>query len=121
MSKEIDINELVSDVELIVEPIEESVEEVMPIEEEIEEIEPEVEPEPEIEIVEAIQMKLGRVVDCPKLNIRTDADTNAQIACVINRGAEVEVDESESTKYFYKVYLENGFEGFAMKQFIEVE
>lgn len=81
----------------------------------------EIEEEPAVEVVEAVQMKFGTVVDCPKLNIRKAPDSHAQVVCVIERGAEVEVDESESTVYFYKIYLANGIEGFCMKQFIEIE
>ena len=84
----------------------------------IEEVETEV--EPEVEFVEAVQMKVGRVIDCPKLNIRSDAFKSSRIVCVVDRGTEMEVDESESTVHFYKVYLDNGFYGFAMKQFIEI-
>lgn len=76
--------------------------------------------EPKTEVVEAVQMKFGKVVDCPKLNIRKAPDAKAQILCVIDRDAEVEIDESESTEYFYKIYLATGAEGFAMKQFIEI-
>ena len=75
----------------------------------------------EVEIVEAVQTYVGRVVDCPKLNVRKAPNVHAEVVCVIARDTEVEIDESESTEYFYKIYLANGFEGFCMKQFIEIE
>lgn len=83
------------------------------------EVEPEV--EPEVELVEAVQTLIGKVVDCPKLNVRKDPYTDSPILCVIKRNEEVEVDPSESTANFYKIYLANGVEGFCMKQFIETE
>lgn len=77
--------------------------------------------ESEVEVVEAVQTFVGYVVDCPKLNVRKDPNPKASVLCVIDRDAEVEVSESESTDHFYKIYLANGVEGFCMKQFIEVE
>lgn len=76
--------------------------------------------EPEVETVDAVPMEFGKVVDCPKLNVRKAPDAKAPVVCVIDRGAAVEIDMSESTEYFYKVYLENGAEGYCMKQFIEL-
>lgn len=77
--------------------------------------------EPEVEVVEAVQTFVGKVVDCTQLNIRCGANKNAKVLCVIRRNEEMEVSIDESTDHFYKVYLKNGIEGFAMKQFIEVE
>lgn len=77
--------------------------------------------EEEIEEVEAVPMVFGKVVDCGKLNVRKEPNVKAKVLCVIDRDAEVEIDESESTEYFYKIYLATGAEGFVMKQFIEVE
>lgn len=77
--------------------------------------------ETEVEVVEAVQTFVGRVVDCPKLNVRRDPHADSPIVCVIKRDEEVEVDPSESTTHFYKIYLANGVEGFCMKQFIETE
>lgn len=81
----------------------------------------EIEEEPEVEFVEAVPTYTGRVVDCPKLNVRNAPDAKAQVVCVIDRDTEVEVDMSESTRYFYKIYLANGVEGFCMEQFIKIE
>ena len=76
--------------------------------------------ESEVEVVEAVPMEFGKVVECPKLNVRSGADAKAPVVCIIDRNTTVEIDMTESTEYFYKVYLENGSEGYCMKQFIEL-
>lgn len=63
---------------------------------------------------------IGRVVRCAKLNVRKDPDADAEILGTIPAGAEVMIDESESTDDFYNVCAASGFEGFCMKQFVEV-
>ena len=63
---------------------------------------------------------IGRVVRCAKLNVRRDPDADAEILGTIPAGAEVMIDESESTDDFYNVCAASGFEGFCMKQFVEV-
>ena len=63
---------------------------------------------------------IGRVVRCAKLNVRKDQDADAEILGTIPAGAEVMIDESESTDDFYNVCAASGFEGFCMKQFVEV-
>lgn len=63
---------------------------------------------------------IGRVVRCAKLNVRKDPDADAEILGTIPAGAEVMIDEGESTDDFYNVCAALGFEGFCMKQFVEV-
>ena len=63
---------------------------------------------------------IGRVVRWAKLNVRKDPDADAEILGTIPAGAEVMIDESESTDDFYNVCAASGFEGFCMKQFVEV-
>ena len=64
---------------------------------------------------------IGHVVDCRNLNVRKDPDENAEILGTIPVGAEVVIDENESTSDFYNICAASGFEGFCMKRFIEVE
>ena len=64
---------------------------------------------------------IGHVVNCSKLNVRKDPDADAEILGTIIAGSEVMIDESESTDDFYNICAASGFEGFCMKQFIEVE
>lgn len=64
---------------------------------------------------------IGHVIDCTKLNVRKAPDKDAEILGTIPHGAEVLIDESESTDDFYNVCAASGFDGFCMKQFIEVK
>ena len=73
--------------------------------------------EDEITTVTAI----GVVVGCEKLNVRETPDSSGKIACVIEKGSQVCIDETESTDEWYKVCAKNGIEGFCMKKFIEVQ
>ena len=63
---------------------------------------------------------IGHVVRCAKLNVRKVPDADAEVLGTILAGAEVMIDESESTDDFYNVCTASGFEGFCMRQFIEV-
>lgn len=62
----------------------------------------------------------GKVVDCNKLRVRESASTDADVICEITAGAEVTIDEVNSTNDFYKVCTAAGAEGFCMKNFIEI-
>ena len=63
----------------------------------------------------------GRVT-ATKLNVREEPVTDAaNILGTLNKGAEVLIDEVESTEDFYKVCTEKGLGGFCMKQFIQVD
>lgn len=64
---------------------------------------------------------IGHVVNCTKLNVRKAPNKNAEILGTIPAGAEVTIDESESTGDFYNVCAASGIEGFCMKRFIAVE
>ena len=75
-----------------------------------------IEAEDKVENVEII----GKVVDCAKLRVRESASTDADIICEIAAGAEVTIDEVNSTNDFYKVCTAAGAEGFCMKKFIEI-
>lgn len=74
-------------------------------------IEPEITPVPP---------KTGIVVDCARLNVRKKPKADAEVAVIIDRSAEVMIDEENSTKSFYKVCTEVGVEGYCMKQFIKI-
>ena len=61
------------------------------------------------------------VVDCAKLNVRSDATVDSEPVGVINRDSKVFVYEDESTEEFYKVCTATGLEGYCMKKFISVQ
>lgn len=61
---------------------------------------------------------VGVVADCNHLNVRAKPDKGAEVICTVEAGAEVMVDETESTGEFCKVYTETGIEGFCMRKYI---
>lgn len=83
-----------------------------------------VEAEPVEEVVRP--NPIGSVCNCEKLNVRSKANVNSDVVCVINKGSEVEIDESKSTKDFYAVTVSNivkktSVSGFCMKKYITVK
>ena len=65
-----------------------------------------------------IEMTKGVVAGCAKLNVREEPDLFADIVCQLEKGAEVVIDENESTEDFYKIYTASGMAGFCMKKFV---
>ena len=63
---------------------------------------------------------LGVVTNCMKLNVREEANAEANILCTIKLADEVMVNKEESTDEFYKVVTGAGVEGYCMKKFINV-
>ena len=90
-----------------VEQVENLIEET-PIE--TEPVEQPIEPEP-----------VEGVVDCAKLNVRSDATVDSEPVGIIDKDAKVFVYEDESTEEFYKVCTATGLEGYCMKKFISVQ
>lgn len=70
---------------------------------------------------EPVNVSMGVVFDCEKLNVRVAPFVDAEVATVIDRDAEVMIDEARSTDEFYKVCTENSIEGYCMKKFIAVQ
>lgn len=68
-----------------------------------------------------VEMPIGVVVDCDRLNVRTQPSPMAAVVCTVARGEQLAIDKDESTDLFYKVYAEIGAEGYCMKQFIKIE
>lgn len=80
----------------------------------------EAEPEVIEEVIEEIILASGRVVDCIKLNVRKEAKSDSEVLGTIDLNAIVEINETESTKDFYKVITEDGLEGFCMAKYIKI-
>ena len=82
---------------------------------------PEAEPVVEEVTVEE-KVKIGVVVDCVKLNVRSNPSTMAEIVLTINHGTEVEIiDEVDD---FYRVCKDattEGFSGWCMKKYISIK
>lgn len=68
-----------------------------------------------------VEMPIGVVVNCERLNVRSQPSPMANVVCTIECGEKLAIDKPESTDLFYKVYAEIGAEGYCMKQFIEIE
>lgn len=80
--------------------------------------------EPVIEepVVEPTLAPVIGVVNCPRLRVRSEADSTADnVICEIAEGTEVQVNEAESKGEFYKVITTAGAEGFCMKKFITIK
>ena len=63
----------------------------------------------------------GKVAGCERLNVRTESTKDSDVVCVITEGTEVMVDLDDSTVDWYKVYLEDGIEGFCLAEFIRID
>lgn len=68
-----------------------------------------------------VEMPIGVVVDCDRLNVRSQPSPMAAVVCTVERGEQMAIDKAESTDLFYKVYAEIGAEGYCMKQYIKIE
>lgn len=56
-----------------------------------------------------------------KLNLRKEANSNADIITTIDRLCEVSIDKENSTDDFYSVVTASGVEGYVMKSFIKIK
>lgn len=81
----------------------------------------EAEPEADTTLQEHVYHD-GIVTGCAKINVRATPELNANkdnVICEIEKGTKLKVDDTDSTDEWFKVYLENGIEGFCMKKFID--
>lgn len=62
----------------------------------------------------------GIVIDCNRLNVREEPNSNAKVVTVLNRDVEVEINKAESTADWFKVAV-NGIEGYCMRKFISAK
>jgi hypothetical protein len=73
------------------------------------------------EIPDPTKCVKGTLVNCTRLNVRKDPKGDASVVKVINTTTPVMVDLDKSTEDFYYVYSIEGFEGYCMKNFMNVE
>lgn len=91
------------------------------IEQTTNEVEPAIE-EPIVEKKPEKKVKKGVVINCSKLNVRTNPHPNAHIELTIDNGTEVIIDRSEGDFYFvHKDNTTEGFNGWCMKKYISVK
>ena len=60
------------------------------------------------------------VVNCGKLNIRTNPSPRASVICAIDATTEVIVFPDDSTDAYYKICTASGIEGFCMKDYLRL-
>ena len=64
---------------------------------------------------------IGSVFNCSKLNIRKLANIKADPITTVNVKTKLVIDESKSTKEWYKVTLDDGTQGFCMKKYVTID
>lgn len=73
------------------------------------------------EPVEKPKIQQGVVTRCNLLNVRREPVANAEILRVIARRDKLTIIKNNgNTGVFYKVKLDDGLEGFVMKEFIDI-
>lgn len=97
-------------VEEIIEPSEETVEEVTEIEDTVEEM-----TEAEEDTTEATFGK----VNCSKLNVRKDPSINSNPLCIVEYGTRMEISEFNSE--WIKVLTPDGASGYCMRKFVDLD
>ena len=70
---------------------------------------------------EVVNVKEGVVGGCNRLNVRTEADINSDVACVLNSDSRVYVYLDDSTDEFYKIKTQDDVYGYCKKDFIWLE
>jgi uncharacterized protein YgiM (DUF1202 family) len=81
-----------------------------------------VEPVVEESMADKPEIKTGVVVNCEKLNVRTNPHPTAHVELIIDKGTEVEIVRSEGDFYFVrKSTATEGFNGWCMKKYISVK
>ncbi len=70
---------------------------------------------------EVANVKEGIVGGCNKLNVRTEANINSDVACVLNSDSRVYVYLDDSTDDFYKIKTQDDVYGYCKKDFIWLE
>lgn len=70
---------------------------------------------------EVVNIKEGVVGGCNKLNVRTEANINSDVACVLNSDSRVYVYLDDSTDEFYKIKTQDDVYGYCKKDFIWLE
>lgn len=86
---------------------------------------PEVKMEPETAPVVKPEVKpevkpviTGTVVNCTKLNVRSNPVIDAEILTVLDANSEVEIDKARSTNEWLKITTAAGIDGFCMRKFV---
>ena len=95
------------------------VEDITEVEESVMESVEGYEQDPETE--QKSEFIVGIVIDCSRLRVRSYPELDANVICEIDAGAQVVIDNAESTEDFYKVCTETGIDGYCMQKFIKID
>lgn len=77
--------------------------------------------DPVVETVETVTLPEtveGVVVGCTKLNVRANPDATADVVCVIDAAAEININVEKSTNDWFYVCTAAGIEGYCMRKFV---
>lgn len=69
--------------------------------------------EPKVETVE------GVVVNCAKLNVRTEPSIDGDVVCVLDVTSEIEINLDKSTREWFNICTASGVEGYCMRKFVD--
>ena len=64
---------------------------------------------------------INGVVNCLRLHIFSEPDTESEIVCKVRYLTEVAIDLDKSTDIFYKIHTAVGAEGFCIKEHITLK
>lgn len=70
--------------------------------------------------MENIETTMGMLLNCDKLNVRTEPNKNAEVVFVADSKTEFIIDEATSTEDWFSIRTAAGVEGFCMKKFVAV-
>lgn len=70
---------------------------------------------------EDVNVKEGIVSECSKLNVRTEANIESDVVCVLNSDSKVYVYLDDSTDDFYKIKTQDDVYGYCKKDFVWLE
>lgn len=85
-------------------------------------VEPTLESSNEATLVEEkAAVYIGKIRDCDKLNVREEPSLEAKVLCRLDKNSEVEIDKTNSTKEFYKIYTSSGISGYCMKKHMSIK
>lgn len=61
----------------------------------------------------------GVVVNCAKLNVRSEPSVTSEVVCVLDVMSEIKIDAAKSDNQWLKVYTATGIEGYCMRKFVD--
>lgn len=71
-----------------------------------------------VETVTTPEVVTGVIVDCRKLNVRAEANSTADVVCVLDVNSEVMIDVAESTNEWFRICTATGVDGYCMRKYV---